>query len=228
MSSNEPKALLKNTIAFLLVVLCLVAANWQYERGTSRQAKNSDIEANSLRPTASLEDLINSKQIRASEWRSVTIEGTFDISHEVLLRNRYNSEGKYGFEYLTLFKTRDKSFWVDRGWVQAGPTALSRPEIPNTPREQITITGRIRLDSALPKGSFFALPANGDLINEWNLKSKVETEDFYIDLIDGPGIKPAVPAELPELSDGPHFAYALQWLFFAGLVVYGRLLIRKR
>jgi hypothetical protein len=27
-----------------------------------------------------------------------------------------------------------------------------------------------------------------------------------------------VPARLPELSDGPHMAYALPWIFFAGLV----------
>ena len=40
-------------------------------------------------------------------------------------------------------------------------------------------------------------------------------------------MNPDVPVELPELSDGPHMAYALQWLFFAGLVVYGRRLIRK-
>ncbi|MEN9857857.1 MAG: hypothetical protein RLZZ222_1004, partial [Actinomycetota bacterium] len=42
-----------------------------------------------------------------------------------------------------------------------------------------------------------------------------------------PGLTPAVPAELPELSDGPHMAYALQWVFFGGLVVYGRILIRR-
>ena len=76
--------------------------------------------------------------------------------------------------------------------------------------------------------SFFALPAKGELINSWNLKSKVRTENFYIDLINADGITPTDPAELPELSDGPHMAYALQWLFFAGLIIYGRILIRKR
>jgi hypothetical protein len=42
-----------------------------------------------------------------------------------------------------------------------------------------------------------------------------------------PLLTPAVPAQLPELSDGPHMAYALQWVFFGGLVVYGRFLIRR-
>jgi surfeit locus 1 family protein len=117
---------------------------------------------------------------------------------------------------------------VDRGWVQAGERATDRPKLPLTPTKEIEITGRIRLNSSLPRGSFFALPASGDLVSSWNLRSKVKTEDFYIDLISGEGVTPSVPAELPELSDGPHMAYALQWIFFAGLIVYGRLLIRKR
>lgn len=228
MSSKEPKALLKTLVALLLVVLCLIAAKWQYERGISRNAKNSKIEANALKPVIDLNLLLDSNRLTTSEWRRVNVKGTFDTTHEVLLRNRYNSEGKYGFEYLTLFESGGKRFWVDRGWVQAGATALARPIVPNTPKGELTILGRVRLDKALPKGSFFALPSNGNLINEWNLKAKVQTEDFYIDLIDGPDVKPAVPAELPELSDGPHLAYALQWIFFAGLVIYGRFLIRKR
>jgi cytochrome oxidase assembly protein ShyY1 len=226
LNSKEPRAFLKTLIALLIVFLCLIAAKWQYQRGMDRKAVNSKIEANALMSAVPLQNLEN---IGNSEWREVTVTGEFDLNHEVLLRNRYNYEGKYGFEYLTLFKTNTgDQFWVDRGWVQAGPTALSRPEIPKTPSGEIEISGRIRLENSLPKGSFFALPSAGNLINDWDLKSKVDTENFYIDLINGSGVKPDSPAELPELSDGPHLAYALQWLFFAGLAIYGRYLIRKR
>jgi surfeit locus 1 family protein len=57
----------------------------------------------------------------------------------------------------------------------------------------------------------------------------LNTEKFYIDLLSGSDVEltPAVTAQLPELSDGPHMAYALQWIFFGGLVVYGRILIRR-
>ena len=176
-------------------------------------------------PTISLNKVKNAAE---NEWRSVTAIGIFDRNHEVLLRNRYNDNGVYGYEYLTLFKSNDLKFWVDRGWVKAGANATQRPLLPDTPKTEIEITGRIRLDSSLPRGSFFALPASGNLVSSWNLKSKVETEAFYLDLISGKGVTPAVPAQLPELSDGPHMAYALQWLFFAGLIIYGRILIRKR
>jgi surfeit locus 1 family protein len=86
------------------------------------------------------------------------------------------------------------------------------------------------LDSSLPRGSFFALPGTGEgLVSELNAQSQMDTEKFYLDLLEGsdPSLTPAVTAQLPSLSDGPHMAYALQWLFFGGLVIYGRFLIRR-
>ena len=78
------------------------------------------------------------------------------------------------------------------------------------------------------------LPSTGTgLISEANARSTNKVSgidsDFYLDLIQGsdPILTPDVPAQLPELSDGPHFAYALQWVLFGGLVIYGRYLIRR-
>jgi cytochrome oxidase assembly protein ShyY1 len=210
------------------VLICLYAANWQYERGVERHAKNFKIESNTQLPKVPLLDI---KNLAQNEWRTVTVSGKFDRRHEVLLRNRYSETGVYGFEYLTLFKSNEKQFqqfWVDRGWIKAGDQAIDRPTLPTTPDGEIILTGRLRLNTSLPRGSFFALPATGGPVTSWNLKSKVQTEEFYLDLISGEGVTPAAPAELPELSDGPHMAYALQWLFFAGLIIYGRILIRKR
>jgi surfeit locus 1 family protein len=147
-----------------------------------------------------------------------------------LLRNRY-SEGKYGFEVLTLFtNTAGEKFWVDRGWVQAGATATTAPVVTKVPTTNVSITGRFRLDSSLPRGSFFALPGSGEgLVSELNAQSQMDTQKFYLDLLSGsdPSLTPKVPAQLPSLSDGPHMAYALQWLFFGGLIIYGRILIRR-
>lgn len=174
-------------------------------------------------------------QPQLNEWQRVSVTGRFDKDRQILLRNHY-SEGKYGFEALTAFTSVDgKSFWVDRGWVQAGATATEQPELPSTPEGEVTIVGRIRLDTSLPQGNFFAIPVGKStgLISEANAQSTntdhgIES-DFYLDLLSGslPELTPDVVAEVPELTDGPHFAYALQWLIFAGLVVYGRLLIRR-
>ena len=170
-------------------------------------------------------------QPTAHEWQPVTVQGTFDTSSQILLRNRY-SEGVYGFELLTRFTDiAGESFWVDCGWVKAGENATEQPQLPELPKGTVTIEGRLRLDSSLPRGSFFAIPGNkaDGLISKANAQSGTSTENFYIDLLSGSdsSLTPQVPAQLPELSDGPHMAYALQWIFFGGLVIYGRYLIRR-
>lgn len=228
MRAREKYFFLKSLVALALIILCFIAAQWQYHRGVDRHARNSMIEANIAAPSITLATA-ESDPVK-NEWRTVTTAGSFDASQNILLRNRY-FEGKYGFEFLTLFETSNgQKFWVDRGWLVAGKDALTAPLIPTTPTGEVEISGRLRLDTSLPRGSFFALPANGiGLISKWNAQKEVVTEGFYLDLLNGSTaeLTPSVAAQLPELSDGPHMAYALQWVFFAGLVGYGRILVRR-
>jgi len=225
---REPFAFFKSLVALTLIILCLIAAQWQYQRGVDRHARNAIIEKHIALAPTSLDSVKDSPL--AAEWQSVTTQGVFDPTKQILLKNRY-SEGFYGFEVLTLFTTpNNEIFWVDRGWVKAGAAATIAPTITPPPTTPVSITGRLRLDSSLPRGSFFALPADGSgLISKLDAQSQLDTEDYYIDLLSGSesSLTPAVPAQLPELSDGPHMAYALQWLFFGGLVIYGRILIRR-
>ena len=228
MRAREKYVFLKSLVALALIALCLIAAQWQYHRGIDRHARNSMIEENIAAPNILLEKAAS--ELSKNEWRTVNAEGVFDASQTILLRNRY-FEGKYGFEFLTLFTSSNgEKFWVDRGWIVAGKDAVTAPAIPATPSGTVEITGRMRLDTSLPRGSFFALPASGTgLISKWNAQNEVVTEGYYLDLLNGSTaeLTPNVTAQLPELSDGPHMAYALQWVFFAGLVGYGRILIRR-
>lgn len=228
MRAREDYVFLKSIVALALICLCLIAAQWQYHRGVDRHQRNFMIEENIAAPNISLASAAN--DLTKNEWRTVSTTGSFDASQTILLRNRY-FEGKYGFEFLTLFTSSNgEKFWVDRGWIVAGKDAVTAPVIPATPSGTVKITGRMRLDTSLPRGSFFALPASGTgLISKWNAQNEVVTEGYYLDLLNGSTaeLTPNVTAQLPELSDGPHMAYALQWVFFAGLVGYGRILIRR-
>ena len=226
--SKEPHALLRSLIALLLIAGCLWASQWQYQRGIDRQQRNSAIEAALLQPVISLDNI--DENAAAFEWRTVETTGEFDGENQILLKNRY-FEGVYGYEVLTRFQLLDgRNLWVDRGWVKAGKDARTAPEITPIPKGEVAIKARLRLDRSLPQGAFFALPATGaGMISKLNAQSGLESEGFYLDLIGGadPLLEPKVAAQIPELSDGPHLAYALQWIFFAGLIAYGRILIRR-
>jgi cytochrome oxidase assembly protein ShyY1 len=225
---KEQYAFFRTLMALVLVLLCLWAAQWQYQRGVDRHARNTLIQEQSQLPAIDINDL--SANIQEFEWRQISLQGSFDDSNQILLRNRYN-DGVYGFEQLTLFLFDGKKIWVDRGWIKAGSDATIPPKLQPTQEQQVNITGRLRLDSSLPQGKFFAVTndANRNLVSQLDARKGVQTEEFYVDLISSSDttMNPDVPVELPELSDGPHMAYALQWVFFAGLVIYGRRLIRK-
>ncbi len=233
MSKREPRSLLKSLLALLLIAGCIWAAQWQYHRGVARHERNAQITSHIDLPVQPLGKILVDPA--KNEWQRVSATGRFDPQRQILLRNHY-SEGKYGFEALTAFSaTSGESFWVDRGWVQAGATATERPSLQETPVGEVTIVGRVRLDTSLPQGNFFAIPTGTTkgLISEANAQSSNMVtgiqSDFYLDLLSGdlPELTPKVAAEIPELTDGPHFAYALQWIIFAGLVIYGRFLIRR-
>ena len=165
--AKEPWSFFKSLIALSLVVLCLWGAQWQYHRGVDRHARNTVIEERITRDAIALSEI--DRNLANNEWQTVSTSGSFDQSQQILLRNRY-SEGKYGYEVLTLFTSATgEKFWVDRGWVQAGATATTPPVITNVPNTEVSITGRFRLDSSLPRGSFCALPGDGQgLVSELN------------------------------------------------------------
>jgi cytochrome oxidase assembly protein ShyY1 len=226
--SRESQALFKSALALLLIAGCLWASQWQYQRGIDRQQRNSAIEAALLQPITELREITD--DAAAFEWRTIVTTGKFDGANQILLKNRY-FEGVYGYEVLTRFESTDgRKLWVDRGWVKAGKDAKTAPVITPIPNGEVSLKARLRLDRSLPQGAFFALPATGaGMISKLNAQSGLKSEGFYLDLIGGadPLLEPKVAAQIPELSDGPHLAYALQWIFFAGLIGYGRLLIRR-
>lgn len=230
----SPIAIGLSLLTLFIIAGCAKAGFWQYHRGVVRHEANSQVKANIALPvlTESEFNLIvkDSTALPKNQWRTVSVTGTFIPEHELLLRNRY-IEGKYGFGVITLFKSNaGQSFWVDRGWIQAGKDAKTPPNVERTSTGQIEISARLRTNDLnnRVKGSFFALPSNGKTeLQKWDSSQSVKTADFSLDLMQAsnPLLTPQFPNPLPELTDGPHFAYALQWLLFAFLALFGRILI---
>ncbi len=91
----NPVSLLQTFIALVLVGACLFAAQWQFNRGGSQSATNKIIAANLDLPSLTMADIANLDPV-SSQWRKVTLEGSFSQDKQELVRNRYY-EGKFGF-----------------------------------------------------------------------------------------------------------------------------------
>ena len=224
----SPSAILQTLAAVIIIGACLYAASWQFDRGQSQANINRIISENLVLEEITSSQLANLNPVE-SQWRAVSIQGEFDSSKQELVRNRY-FEGKFGFEVLTLFQaTTGENFWVDRGWVAAGANAATPPEVENPPQGLIEISARIRSEnlSRQLQGSFFVTKVANVKPESITSLQGVTAQPYYLDLLpskDG-AIQPLTQIELPELTNGPHFAYALQWLAFAVLALVGRILL---
>ncbi len=213
----------KSLLALLLVALCLLAGNWQWNKGKVLSHQNSIIKQN-----LTLKPLTETKLLRidpvANQWRTVILKGKFEATHQLLIRDRYN-QGVYGFEVLQLLKTVNANYWIDRGWVKAGATASTPPTIPRLPTETLIISARIRAEDLSHQlhGSFFASTASKRVIPLQDIQG-VNAAPYYLDELssDNKDAAPITVIDLPDLGNGPHFAYALQWLAFAVLILVGR------
>jgi len=125
-------------------------------------------------------------------------------------------------------------YWIDLGWIPAGLSATDLPQI-SLPTTAVSVLGRIRggdtLDRPGPRGSLFGastenFSAVAKTINRKRIASDgggyLEAETITPTLTSMP--KP-IPA--PEISSGPHAAYAVQWFIFAILIGLGRFLLLR-
>jgi len=224
----NPASLLQSFVALVLIAACLFAAQWQFSRGASQSATNKIIAANLDLPALSMNDVADLDPV-SNQWRKITLTGKFSQSNQELVRNRYY-EGKFGFEVLTLFTAiNGENFWVDRGWVAAGPNAATPPVVEPITSGNLEITARIRSEnlSRQLQGSFFVTRASSEKPESIAKLQGIDANAYYLDLLGSPSgqVKPLTEIELPELSNGPHYAYGIQWLAFALLTLIGRFLL---
>lgn len=229
-----PKSIALTLTAIMLIFGCLALAQWQWERKSARDSANALIARNIDQSPVSISAFLTpGAPPRASvRWRHAEVNGTF--GDYILMRNRY-SNGKYGYGVLAPITSSDGArYWVDLGWIQAGLSATDLPHItlPTTP---ITVLGRVRggdrLDRPGPRGSLFGMSSEdfsavARTINRERIASDgggyLEAESFTPS---SPSLP--IPIPKPEISSGPHAAYAVQWLIFALLIALGRFLLLR-
>jgi surfeit locus 1 family protein len=221
--------LLKTTIALILIALCLLASQWQWNKGKAQTTQNTIIKANIVKRP--LDSLTKIGEPIDFQWQRVTLNGSFITDKQILVRNRYY-QGQYGFEVLQMFQSTQGKIWINRGWVKAGANAETPPRITAISSADSRLLTRIRSEdlSRQLQGSFFAIP-HKDQSAITSAKQFSESDyNFYLDLLqsDNPQNEPLSPIDLPDLTNGPHYAYAIQWLAFALLTLIGRgLLFRE-
>jgi cytochrome oxidase assembly protein ShyY1 len=213
-------------VVALLAYLAWLLGQWQFHRLDERQERNSVTARNENAPPVPVEEvLVAGRPVAASdEWRLVTATGTYATEDTVVVRYR-TREGTSGVEVVVPLELRDGSaVLVDRGWTMTENVGtVTADEVPAPPDGQVTVQGWVRADATgdstrVTDRSTRAISSVtiGEALNR-------DLRGGFVSLVsETPEPEEALlPVEPPDLGEGPHFFYGLQWWFFGVLAVAG-------
>jgi cytochrome oxidase assembly protein ShyY1 len=218
-------------LAFFLVVAlaawgAYALGQWQFHRLHDRKADNRLVAHNLAAPPVPLSELmrVGHEPTDDVEWRRVTVHGTWDDAHAIVLKYQ-TRDGAAGIEVVTPLRTGDgTAVLVDRGWMASENTGGTRPDVPDAGDGPVTVTGYVRQSAsggATRVGDMSTRAVSSTSIG------KVVPYPLYGGFLDlasqaPAAAKPLGAIELPDDTDnGPHFFYGLQWWFFGALAIFG-------
>jgi cytochrome oxidase assembly protein ShyY1 len=226
-------------LIIFVVVLGVVFVNlgeWQLDRLAQRRERNATTVTNEQKPVQSYQQVFTHPITDADQWQQVEARGTFDADHQFVVRYRSNGDAD-GYEIVTPLRTTAGAVLVDRGFIPLERGAQIPSAAPAPPTGEVVVVGHVRRNE---KGRRAATTPTGNQMRLINSDAIAPTLPYpitsgYIGLLT---VQPEQqggfqPIQLPELSEGPHFWYAVQWFMFtavaaAGIVVFIRSDLRAR
>jgi len=217
-------------ILFALVVVVLAYATWwlggwQFRRLDDRKDQNSVVRTNEHRAIAPVAEVLtpDGHPSDQDEWRVISATGEYDASQTVVVRYR-NRDGAQGVDVVVPLVTADgTALLVDRGWLETNPSGVDRGDIPDPPEGEVSVTGYVRANGTGDSTRVSDLSARAISSDEIGSAIGRPVYGGFVELrSEDPEPETSLaPVELPELDNGPHFFYGLQWWFFGLLAIFG-------
>jgi cytochrome oxidase assembly protein ShyY1 len=219
-----PRWLALAVFVITLVIAFVNLGYWQLDRLEQRRERNEAVVVHENAPVLDWTEVFGPKITEADQWQRARVTGVFDGDHQFVVRYRSNG-GVSGYEILTPLQTSDgRHLLVDRGFgARDGgdfPTAA-----PPAPAGEVTIVGHVRRDEQGPDNAL--VPIDG-LVRGVN--SEAISQALPYDLVNGylsvleitpaqdAGLQPVLP---PDLTEGNHLSYAVQWFLFSAMAAVG-------
>lgn len=215
-------------LAIVAAICCILLARWQWQRREVRLERNAIVTQNWGKTPSSLSSLMPRPGAilpQNQQWTPVDLTGTYLGAGTVLLRNR-PLDGEPGYRVLVPLRTTSGVLYVDRGWVPIGQTGARPDAVPAPPAGQIHVVARVRpaevaSRKSAPQGQAQSVTPSefqDDLRRTTSTTAPVYTGVYAVLAREDPPAATQMPlfAE-PELDEGPHLSYAIQWCIFAGM-----------
>lgn len=209
-----------------LAVTFVQLGEWQLHRLEQRRERNASMLANQAKPVVDWRELFSDPVEEHEQWQRVTITGTFLPEHQ--LEVRYRSVGEdAGSEWVVPMQTSDGAMvLVNRGFTRRDSGTVIEASAP--PSGQVTVEGYVRRNERGKASAIVPVQGSVRLINAPAIAAELglPLADGYIQQISSdPPATGLTPVGLPEVDEGPHLSYAIQWFLFTAVAVIGTVLL---
>ena len=220
----RPKWIAFHLLVAALVIVMINLGFWQIRRLHQREAFNTLVRNNTNQPVVPISSVLTSGvDTGAVEWRRVEVTGTYLPAKEITVVNR-SQGGDAGRNVVDPLRLADGSLLlVNRGFVPG------LQAIPAAPTGQVTLMGQLRDSEVRRLGQ--PSDASGVLLTEVRRIdiSKLTPQmgapvaPMYLQLLASNPPQGDIPqaVEPPELDNGPHLSYAVQWFVFSTFALVG-------
>jgi cytochrome oxidase assembly protein ShyY1 len=210
----------------LLAYACLLLGRWQWHRLEDKKAGNAIIRANEDAAPLPADQVLRHgvDPPDDAQYAVVSATGTYDASKTVIVRYQ-TRDGNPGVDVVVpLMTASGTALLVDRGWFATSNQGLTdASQVPAPPTGRVSITGWVRQNAG--GSSTEVVNASTRAVSSTAIEPAIGVPTYggFVQLLtESP--EPATPltgADPPDLSNGPHFFYALQWWFFGILALFG-------
>jgi cytochrome oxidase assembly protein ShyY1 len=215
-------------IAVAIAATCVALGFWQLRRLHDRRVSNGRIRSHLVGPVVEVSSA--SQRLAGLEYRPAEAAGRYDTAHEVLAFGRALNEEPGHLVVTPLVLEDGSAVLVVRGWV---PFEMQTPPVRQAapPSGPVSVTGYLVPD----EGDGGVVPDEG-VIRTLDVRGIASTLPYEVAALPiqlkaqsppQPGGLPR-PYPLPELSEGPHLSYAIQWFLFATIALIGGVVLVRR
>ena len=215
----------------IAAVVCGRLGLWQLDRLEQRRALNARIAARLAEPPVDLTELDTDTGPgrEALDYRRIRVAGRFDFERELIVVAR-PLRGRPGVHIVTpLVLVRGDAVLVERGWTpSADGRSANLPGLEEPP--EADVTGIVLVPRAGGTTAAEGWPVRVRAADPQALGPRYPYRLWPVLVRRGETTgAPLRAVPLPELTEGPHLGYAVQWFAFAVIALVGSVvLVRTR
>jgi cytochrome oxidase assembly protein ShyY1 len=205
---------------------CLLLGRWQWHRLEAKKTGNAIIRTNEKAAPRPVDQVLRrgEEPPASDQYAVVSATGTYDVAQSIVVRYQTRN-GSPGVDVVVpLVTAGGTALLVDRGWFStSNEGSIDATTVPKPPSGRVTVTGWVRQDAT--GGAAQVVDASTRAISSSQIEPAIGIPVYggFVELLtESPRAPtPLAKADPPDLSNGPHFFYALQWWFFGILGLFG-------